>query len=231
MYSLQNVQIPILNNIGSFFSSDQSENNSLHIIMAKLWGLVQKDKLVADKNGLCAIKLSQLFPLRKSQVDREIKFRPLFTIMSSTQRINAQNYGKYQNLSSDSECIAFLNAKGASYADAVIFSIPQIGIQEKQSVEAKKRKVNGFVPSSFNSESWDEERKKFPEGSVFVLITDQKAGKDVTLGDLDILIDYENFEDFAGPLIALRKLFSINYLNPLAKRIDDLNLQTEKLQL
>ena len=199
--------------------------------MAKLWGLVQKDKLVADTSGLCAIKLSQLLPKRESQVDVEIKFRPLFTIMSSTQRITSKNYVKYQNLSSDSECIAFLNAKGASYADAIIFSSPQIGIQEKQSVEAKKRKVDGFVPSSFNSGSWAEERKKFPEDSVFVLITDRKAGKDVTLGELDILIDYENFEEFAGPLIALRKLFCMNHLNPLGKQIDDLNIKTKKLKL
>jgi hypothetical protein len=193
--------------------------------------LVQKDNLFADTSGLCVIKLSQLLPLRESQVDIEIKFRPLFKIMSSPQRITSKNYEKYQNLSSDSECIAFLNAKGASYADAIIFSIPQIGIQEKQSVEAKKRKVDGFVPSSFNSKSVDEERKKFPEESVFVLITDQKSGKDVTLGELDILIDYENFEDFAGPLIALRKLFCMNHLNPLAKRVDDLNRQTKKLKV
>jgi len=36
----------------------------LHIIMAKLWGLVQKNKLFADGTGLCTIMLSELLPLR-----------------------------------------------------------------------------------------------------------------------------------------------------------------------
>jgi hypothetical protein len=229
-YSHQNVQIPFLKDIKSYFSPDESENNSLHIMMAKLWGLVQKDKLVADTSGLCAIKLSQLLPLRKSQVDVEIKFRPLFAIMSSTQRITSKNYEKYQDLSFDSECIAFLNAKGASYTDAVIFSTPQIGIQEKQSFEAKKRKLNGFSLSSFDAASFQEERQKFPEDGIFVLIADEKIGN-VTLGERDIFIDYGNFEEFSGPLIALRKLYCINELNRPAKKINELNLATKKLKL
>jgi hypothetical protein len=90
--------------------------------MAKLWGLVQKNNLSPDKDGLCSIMLSELFPLRDSQADIVIRFRPLFQIMSSTQRINLCNYKTYEELISDSECIAFLNAKGIANTPAPIFA-------------------------------------------------------------------------------------------------------------
>jgi hypothetical protein len=61
-YSNQNVEIPFLKNLKSYFSSDESENNSLHILMAKLWGLVQKNKLVADGTGLCTVMLPEVLP-------------------------------------------------------------------------------------------------------------------------------------------------------------------------
>jgi hypothetical protein len=126
--------------------------------------------------------------------------------MTSTQRINLCNYKTYEELISDSECITFLNAKSASFPDAVIFSNPRIGIQEKQSVVAKKRKLAGSPPSYFDNASYWEERLKFTATEIFVLIADEKAG-DITLGPLDIFIDCENFAKFSGPLIALRKLY------------------------
>jgi hypothetical protein len=52
------VQIPFLKHIKSNLSPDESENNSLHIMMAKLWGLVQKNSLTADTSGFCTIMLS-----------------------------------------------------------------------------------------------------------------------------------------------------------------------------
>jgi hypothetical protein len=110
-----------------------------------------------------------------------------------------------------------LNAKGASFTDAVIFCEPIIGIQEKQSVVAKQRNLKGLSIPSFSNESFQEERNKFLDDGIFVLISDGKQG-DIALSDKDILIDYENFTIFAGPLIALRKLFCINQLN--SKQID-----------
>ena len=41
----------------------------------------------------------------------------------------------------------------------------------------------------------------------------------ITIGELDVFIDYENFAEFAGPLIALRKLYCINELNESVKRV------------
>jgi hypothetical protein len=215
-YSNQIVHIPFLKDIKSYYSPAESENYSLHIVMAKLWGLVQKNKLSKDEDGLCSIMLSELFPLRDLQADTVIRFRPLFQIMSSTQRMDLHNYKTYEELISDSECIAFLNAKGASFPDAVIFSNPRIGIQEKQSVVAKKRRLGGSPPSYFDNASYQKERLKFPATEIFVLIADEKAG-DITFGPLDIFIDCENFAQFSGPLIALRKLFSVNELNESVK--------------
>ena len=205
-------------NIKSYFSSDESENNSLHLVMLKLWGLVQKNNLLPNANGLCAIKLSELFPLRDLQADIDLKFRPLFKIMSSPQRIELHNYSAYEELTLDSECIAFLNAKGASFPDAFIFSIPRIGIQEKQSVVAKKRSVNGQSPRVSDDASFQIEKAKNPSDAVFVLITDEQLGV-TTLGPLDIFIGCDNFTQFSGPLIALRKLHCINELNESAKRL------------
>lgn len=212
-YSNQNVQIPFLKDIKSYFSPDESENNSLHIIMAKLWGLTQKNGLCADTNGVCTIMLSELLMLRDEQPDVEIKFRPEFTIMDAPYRIDLSNYVR---LKSQAKSIAFLNAKGASFTDAVIFCEPMIGIQEKQSVDAKK--VDGLMPAKFDNESFWAERAKFPPGGIFLLISDAKQGT-IVFGDKDIFIDYEHFTKLAGPLIALRKIYCINQLNPKFKRL------------
>ena len=93
-----------------------------------------------------------------------------------------------------------------------------IGIQEKQSVLAKQQNLKGFTIPSINYESFQEERNKFPADGIFVLISDAKQGT-IVFGDKDIFIDYENFTKFAGPLIALRKLYCINELNPKFKRL------------
>ena len=214
-YSNQTVQIPFVKDSKSYFSPDESENNSLHIVMAKLWGLVHKNKLSTDKDGLYSISLSELFPLRDSQRDSKIRFRPLFQINSSPQRIDKYNYIE---LISDYECMAFLNAKGASFPDAVIFSNPIIGIQEKQSIVAKKRRLAGSPASYVDNASYQIEREKFLQNQIFVLVTDEEIG-DFKLGPLDVVIDCENFAEFCGPLIALRKLYSINALNENAKRL------------
>ncbi|KAJ3316538.1 hypothetical protein HDV06_003309, partial [Boothiomyces sp. JEL0866] len=68
-HSNQTVQIPFLKNIKSYFSPEESENNSLHIMMAKLWGLTQKNGLTADATGQCTIMLSELLNLRDEQPD------------------------------------------------------------------------------------------------------------------------------------------------------------------
>ena len=112
---------------------------------------------------------------------------------------------------SDSECIAFLNAKGASFPDAVIFPNPRIVIQEKQSVVDKKRKLDGSPPSSFDNASYRMERQELSATEIFVLIADEQA-EDITSGPLDVFIDCEDFAKFSGPLVALRKL-CINALN------------------
>lgn len=212
------VHIPFLKDIKSYYSSEESENNSLHIVMAKLWGLVQKYELKPDEDDLYTIWLSQLFPLRGSQADITIKFRPQFKIMNAPHRIDTSNYKTYEESTLDTECIAFLNAKGASFADAVIFSRPRIGIQEKQSVVAKKRNLNGQAPASFSDSSFQKERAKFPKDDIFVLITDEEIGAK-NLGPLDVLIGCDDFAQFAGPLIALRKLNCTNELNESVKRI------------
>jgi Cdc6-like AAA superfamily ATPase len=213
--SNQNVQIPFLKDIKSYFSPDESENNSLHIIMAKLWGLTQKNGLTADTSGVCTIMLSELLILRDEQPDVKIKFRPEFTIIDAPHRIDLSNYVTFK---SQAKSLAFLNVKGATFTDAVVFCEPMIGIQEKQSVVAKKRIVDGIEPAKFNNKSFQAERAKFPVDDIFVLISDVKQG-DIVLGKNDIFIDYENFTKFAGPLIALRKLYCINQLNPQFKRL------------
>lgn len=209
------VKIPLLQNMTSYVSSDESENNSLHIMMAKLWGLVEKNNLTPDRVGLCEVKLSEILPLRQGQKDIKIKFRPLFTILSSEMRIEMGNYSDFKNVSG---CMAFLNAKGASFADAIIFSNPMIGIQEKQCIIAKKRIIDEKPATIINDEYFQKERTKFPAEEVFVLIADATPGK-VNFGDRDIFIDSKSFAEFAGPLIALRKLYCLNQLNPPFKRM------------
>lgn len=115
------VQIPFLKGPSGYFSPDGSENNSLLFMMAKLRGLVQRNNLTPDCNGLCEVELSELLPLRHRQPDIKIKFRPLFTIESSERRIEMGNYNDFKDVSG---CMAFLNAKGASFADAIIISTP-----------------------------------------------------------------------------------------------------------
>ncbi|KAJ3308464.1 hypothetical protein HDV04_001221, partial [Boothiomyces sp. JEL0838] len=117
-YCNQSVQIPFLKDIKSYFSPDESENNSLHIVMAKFWGLYRKDSLPVDATGNCKIKLSDLVNLRDGQVDAQIRFRPVFTITDAPEKIEMNNYKLYK---SDPGSIAFLNAKGATFTDAVIF--------------------------------------------------------------------------------------------------------------
>jgi len=70
--------------------------------------------------------LSDLFPLRDGQPDMEIKFHNSLEIMNAEQQINMSNY---KNFRKDDMCVAYLNAKGASFTDAVIFCEPMIGIQ------------------------------------------------------------------------------------------------------
>ena len=210
-YKSTNLQIPFLKDIKSYVSPDESENNSLHIMMIKLWGLTQKNSLPADS---CTIWLSELFNLRDGQPDVKIKFRPEFSILDAPNRIDLGNYTNFKNYKS----IAFLNAKGATFTDAVIFCEPMIGIQEKQSVVAKRKIVDGREPAKFNNESFQIERAKFPADGIFVLISDAKQGS-VVLGEKDIFIDYESFIEFAGPLIALRKLYCTNQLNQEHKRL------------
>jgi len=207
------IQIPLLRNLDSYFSPDESENNSLHIIMTKLSGLTQKYGLLPDSSGHCTVMLSHLLSLRDGQPDIEIKFHNSLEILNAGNQINMANY---KNFKKDDKCAAYLNAKGASFTDAVIFCEPMIGIQEKQSVLAKQQNLRGRSMPSFSNASFHEERKKFPIDGIFVLISDGKQGE-ITLSDKDIFIDYESFTKFAGPLIALRKLHCINELNPKFK--------------
>jgi hypothetical protein len=212
-YSNNNISIPFLKDLKSYFSPDESENNSLHIMMAKLWGLSRKDNRRRDIWGSCTVQLSELVPLRAGQPDIEIKFRPLFTILTSDKQIQRSSMW-YQR---DTKCKAFLNAKGAPFVDSVIVSNPRIGIQEKQGVLDKKRNVDGLQSSTFSDAAFRVERKKFFKEDVFILITDANAGK-ISFGNLDVIIDCSSFVAFAGPLLAVRKLFSLNELNESVKR-------------
>ena len=214
-FSTDSIKIPLLKKLDSYSSSDESENNSLHIIMAKLSALVKKKGLTPDSSGRCTVLLSDLFPLRHRQPDIEIKFWNSFEIQNAGQQINLLNYKKFKH---KSKCFAYLNAKSAPFADAVIFSDPIIGIQEKQSVVAKQQQLRGLTVPKFNDKAFQEERKKFPADGIFVLISDGKQG-DIVLGDRDIFLDFANFEKLAGPLIALRKLYCINEFNPKVKRM------------
>ncbi|KAI8891615.1 hypothetical protein BC833DRAFT_642444, partial [Globomyces pollinis-pini] len=123
--------------------------DSLHIdtLLEKLTTCVLSHYPKVYAEGLCSINLSEPFPLRDSQADTVIKFRPLFKIMSSAQRVTSSNYKKLNDSMVDSDCIAFLNAKDALFVNAMIFSHPRIGIQEKQSVVAKKRSLAGSPPT------------------------------------------------------------------------------------
>jgi hypothetical protein len=47
-----------------------------------------------------------------------------------------------------------LDEKAAAFTDVVIFSDPIIGIQEKQSVIAKKMLIEGLKPSTWDEESF-----------------------------------------------------------------------------
>ena len=214
-HSKDSIQIPLLRNVDSYFSPDESENSSLRIIMAKFSGLTKKNDLIPDVSGRCTVMLSDLFPLRDGQPDMEIKFHNSLEIMNAGQQINIANY---KNFKKNDKCVAYLNSKGAPFTDAVIFCEPMIGIQEKQSVLAKQQNLKGFTIPSINDGSFQEERNKFPADGIFVLISDAKQGT-IVFGDKDIFIDYENFTKFAGPLIALRKLYCINQLNPKFKRL------------
>jgi hypothetical protein len=60
MYCNSHICIPFLKDLKSYFSPDESENISLHIMMAKLWGLMRKKGLVPDKFGRCSVLLSDL---------------------------------------------------------------------------------------------------------------------------------------------------------------------------
>jgi hypothetical protein len=73
-HSKDSIQIPILRNVDSYFSPDESENNSLRIIMAKLSDLMKKNDLIPDISGHCTVMLSDLFPFREEQPDMDIKF-------------------------------------------------------------------------------------------------------------------------------------------------------------
>jgi GTPase SAR1 family protein len=223
-YSNHPIQIPLVGKLDSYSSPDESENNSLRIVMAKLSGLMKKNGLIPDEAGCCKVMLSELFPLRYRQPDVEIKFHNSFLIMNAGQQINMTNYQKFK---SDSKCVAYLNAKGAPFTDAVIFCEPMIGIQEKQSVLSKRQNLKSLTVPSLNSKSFKEERNKFPADAIFVLITDGDQG-DVTLGEKDIFIDYNNFNGFAGPLVALRKLYCINELNPTMKRLKEEKVTPKK---
>ena len=100
----------------------------------------------------------------------------------------------------------------------MIFSNPRIGIQEKQSVVAKKRRLAGSPPSYFDNASYRIERLKFPATEIFVLITDEKAG-DILLDHLTSLLIARTFLNSSGPLIALRKLYCINERNESVKQL------------
>ena len=152
-------------------------------------------------------------PLRPDQPDVCIKFRPLFTIYTSAKQIHRRSKWFLMH----TKCIAFLNAKGAPFVDSVIVSRPKIGIQEKQGVLDKKRTVDGFQPSTFSDAAFKVERKKFTMNDIFILITDARASE-IALGKLDVVIDFSSFVPFAGPLLAFRKLFSLNELNESFKR-------------
>jgi hypothetical protein len=213
--TINSIEIPLLKNVDSYFSSDESENSSLRIIMAKFAGLTKKNGLIPDESGCCTVMLSDLFPLRNGQPNMEIKFHKSLEIMNAGQQINLANY---KNFKKNDKCVAYLNAKGASFTDAVIFCEPMIGIQEKQNVLAKQKNLKGFPIPSIRNGSFQEERNKFPADGIFVLISDAKQGNNA-FGDKDIFIDCKSFTKFAGPLIALRKLYCINQLNPKIKRL------------
>ena len=108
-HSNHNVQIPFLKDIKSCFSLDTLENISLRMMMAKLWGLTQKNSLTPDSCGLCTVMLSELLDLRYRQPDVEIKFRPEFTILDAPYGIDMCNYS---NFKAQATSIAFANVKG-----------------------------------------------------------------------------------------------------------------------
>jgi hypothetical protein len=127
-------------------------------------------------------------------------------------QITTKNCHKF---GTDGKGIAYLNAKAAPYADAVIYTGPMIGIQEKQRTRDKSQQMDGKTVSKVRQADFNAERKKFPDG-IFIYITDSEEGDGLTLGPLDVVIDCKTFPAFAGPLNALRKVFSRNQLNPLA---------------
>ena len=209
------IEISFLTEIKRYHSSDEQENNTLHIMMLKLWGLIHKKKLIKDANGLYAVQLSDLVLLRDAQNDVAIKFRPLFTVQSSNHQILKKNYN---DMYDRTDCIAFLNAKGASFVDALIYSQPIIGIQEKQRIVARKSSASGNRLKSVSNSVFQEERAKFVDDGIFMFFTDETQGNDVQLGDRDVFIDSERFIPFAGPLIALRRAFALNSLNQHAAK-------------
>lgn len=210
--SQQTVSIPLLDNISNYYSS---ENCSLHIMMSKLWGLTKKNNLQTNSDGLFSVQLSNIVALHSNQEDIEIFFKPIFRIMSALKRIEVNN-DYFKQCFENNKCIAFLNARGASCVDSIIFSNPIIGIQEKQSVNAKMKIINGEISESFNLINFEIERNKFIKDGIFILIADANQG-DFEIGPRDVFIGSNDFASYAGPLIALRKLFAVNTLNEVDK--------------
>ena len=63
---------------------------------------------------------------------------------------------------------------------------------------------------SFNT--FNDERKKSIDDGIFILITDANQG-DFEIGPRDVFIGSDSFDVYGGPLIAMRKLYSLNKLN------------------
>ena len=207
----RNFSIPILDKISDFISPEESENSSLHIMMSKLWGLTMKNNLQQNSDGLVSVKLSDLVSLQSHQEDIEILFKPIFKIMSSSKKIEINNE-TFKQCAKHKDCIAFLNAKGASCVDSIIFSNPIIGIQEKQSVIAKTSIINGKSSKLMSFDTFTDEREKFIDNGIFILITDANHC-DFEIGPRDVFIGSDSFDLYAGPFIAMRKLYSLNNLN------------------
>jgi hypothetical protein len=122
----------------------------------------------------------------------------------------------YNDFGTDGGGIAYLNAKAAPFVDAVIYTDPMIGIQEKQRTGDKIQQMDGKTVSKVSQAAFDAERGKFLDDKIFIYITDSEEGDGLQFGPLDVMIDWKTYPAFAGPLNALRKVFSSNQLNPPA---------------
>lgn len=231
-------KIRLLDSLDNILSWEANEVVTLSVIVFRLWAIYTKSLKPEDigkneEKSLGQCKLSELFPLRQSQQDQVIKFHPVFTIGHADYQVTSAFWEIFLRDHDRSKCIAYLNKKGASFADSFLLTDPPILIQDKQRVVSRQNVLKGNEPKIFPKGLLQEERKKCESiGShYFVIVTDEKKrpntsssssedvdmdpapderGTDEELQDNEIFISYDNMLGAFGEFLTIRRAFCVD---------------------